>query len=191
MGSFLPSWIRIRIPNTDHPDPLTWLNPDPIRIRLRNPDSDTHLRNFLWAYRVEAGEGWGGGHGGGAGSPQDLSAQRLAAGPVAAGQGAPAPRKTVTTNPLRQFCGSGSVGSVCFCTSWIQILISSSKNSKKNLDSYCFVTSFWLYIFWLYTFEKWCKFKFILFYTTNLQKFLANNFSGCIFPIIFTDLKSA
>ncbi len=29
-GSFLPSWIRIRIPN---PDPLTRLNPDPIRIR--------------------------------------------------------------------------------------------------------------------------------------------------------------
>ncbi len=29
-GSFLPSWIRIRIPN---PEPLTWLNPDPIRIR--------------------------------------------------------------------------------------------------------------------------------------------------------------
>ncbi len=37
-GSFLPSWIWIRIPNTD-PDPLTWLNPDPIgiRIRIRNP----------------------------------------------------------------------------------------------------------------------------------------------------------
>ncbi len=34
-GSFLPSWIRIRIriPGTD---PLTWLNPDPIRIRVRN-----------------------------------------------------------------------------------------------------------------------------------------------------------
>ncbi len=31
-GSFLPSWIRI--PNTD-PDPLTRLNPDPIRIRIR------------------------------------------------------------------------------------------------------------------------------------------------------------
>jgi len=29
-GSFLPSWIRIQIPN---PDPLTWLNPDPIRIQ--------------------------------------------------------------------------------------------------------------------------------------------------------------
>jgi hypothetical protein len=39
-GSFLPSWIwiRIRILNTD-PDPLTWLNPDPIgiRFRIRNP----------------------------------------------------------------------------------------------------------------------------------------------------------
>jgi hypothetical protein len=31
-GSFLPSWIRIRIPNPD-PDPLARLNPDPIRIR--------------------------------------------------------------------------------------------------------------------------------------------------------------
>jgi hypothetical protein len=35
-GLFLPSWIRIRIPNTD-PDPLTRLNTDPIRIRIRNP----------------------------------------------------------------------------------------------------------------------------------------------------------
>ncbi len=37
-GSFLPSWIRI--PSTD-PDPLTRLNPDPIRIRIRirNPVS--------------------------------------------------------------------------------------------------------------------------------------------------------
>ncbi len=41
-----------------------------------------------------------------------------------------------------QCCGSGSVGSVCFWASWIRILLSSSKNSKKNLDSYCFVTSF-------------------------------------------------
>ncbi len=30
-GSFFPSWIRIGIP-----DPLTWLYPDPIRIRIRN-----------------------------------------------------------------------------------------------------------------------------------------------------------
>ncbi len=29
----------------------------------------------------------------------------------------------------------------------IRILLSSSKNSKKNLDSYCFVTSFGLFIF--------------------------------------------
>ncbi len=53
-----------------------------------------------------------------------------------------------------QCCGSesGSVRSVCFQASWIRIhqseawiriLLSSSKNSKKkNLDSYCFVTSF-------------------------------------------------
>ncbi len=39
-GSFLPSWIRIRIPNTDQ-DPLTRLNPDPIRIRIR-------IRNPAW-----------------------------------------------------------------------------------------------------------------------------------------------
>ncbi len=35
-GSFLPSWIRIRIPNTD-PDPLTWLSPDPqpcVKVRI-------------------------------------------------------------------------------------------------------------------------------------------------------------
>jgi hypothetical protein len=34
-GSFLLSWIRIRIPNPDQ-DPLNRLNPDPIRIRIRN-----------------------------------------------------------------------------------------------------------------------------------------------------------
>ncbi len=41
-GSFMPSWIRIRIPNTD-PDPQTQLNTDPIRIRIHNTDSKTHL----------------------------------------------------------------------------------------------------------------------------------------------------
>jgi hypothetical protein len=40
----------------------------------------------------------------------------------------------------------------CFWASRIRILLSSSKNSKKNLDSYCFVTSFGLFIF-----EKLCK----------------------------------
>jgi len=37
-GSFLPCWIRFRIPNTG-PDPLPRLNPDQIwiRIRIRNP----------------------------------------------------------------------------------------------------------------------------------------------------------
>ncbi len=55
------------------------------------------------------------------------------------------------------FGGSGSVGSICFWTSriwihlseiWIRIriLLSSSKNSKKNIDCYCFVTCFWLFI---------------------------------------------
>ncbi len=43
-------------------------------------------------------------------------------------------------------------------TVWIsirlQILLSSSKNRKKNLDSYCFVTYSWLLIF-----EKWCKYN--------------------------------
>jgi hypothetical protein len=38
-------------------------------------------------------------------------------------------------------CESGSVGYVCFWVSRIRILLSSSKNSKKNLDSYSFVTS--------------------------------------------------
>ncbi len=38
-GSFLPSWIRIRIPNQD---PLTRLNPDPIRIR--NPALKTEVK---------------------------------------------------------------------------------------------------------------------------------------------------
>jgi hypothetical protein len=51
---------------------------------------------------------------------------------------------------LKQFSRSGST---CFWASririhlsevWIRILLSSSKNSKKNLDSNCFVTSFGL-----------------------------------------------
>ncbi len=33
-----------------------------------------------------------------------------------------------------------------FWASWIRILLSPCKTSKKNLDSYCFVTSFWLFI---------------------------------------------
>jgi hypothetical protein len=43
----------------------------------------------------------------------------------------------VTCHP--QCCGSGSVGSICFWTSWILLL--SSINCKENIDSYCFVTS--------------------------------------------------
>ncbi len=39
-------------------------------------------------------------------------------------------------------CGSGSV---CLWTSRIRNLLSSSKNSKENLDSYCFSTSLWLF----------------------------------------------
>jgi hypothetical protein len=63
----------------------------------------------------------------------------------------------VTECTLYQFSGyeSGS-GSTCFWTTririyqsnvWIRILLSSRNNSKKNLDSYCFVTSFGLFIF--------------------------------------------
>ncbi len=50
--------------------------------------------------------------------------------------------------------GSGSTGSKCFWASWIRIriLLSLSKFSKKNLDLYSFVTSFWLFIY-----EKLCK----------------------------------
>jgi hypothetical protein len=58
---------------------------------------------------------------------------------------------------LNQCCGSGSTVSTCFWTYWIRIriyysevwiwlwiriLLSLSKNSMKNLDFYCFVTSF-------------------------------------------------
>ena len=37
----------------------------------------------------------------------------------------------------------------------IRILLSSIKNSKKNLDSYCFVT--FVTSLWLFILEKWCK----------------------------------
>ncbi len=54
--------------------------------------------------------------------------------------------------------GSGSVGSVCFWASRIcirireseiriRILLYSAKVVRKNLDSYCFVTSLCLFIF--------------------------------------------
>ncbi len=64
-----------------------------------------------------------------------------------------------------QCCGSGfesGSGSTCFWVSWIRIrihqsevwiririwiLLSPSKISKKNFYSYCFVTSFWLFLF--------------------------------------------
>ncbi len=45
----------------------------------------------------------------------------------------------------------GSPGSV-ITRYGVRILLLSSKNRKKNLDSYCFVISFGLFIF-----EKWCK----------------------------------
>ncbi len=40
-GSFLPSWIRIRISiQITDPDPMVRLNTDPIRIRIPDPDLD-------------------------------------------------------------------------------------------------------------------------------------------------------
>jgi hypothetical protein len=47
----------------------------------------------------------------------------------------------------QQCCGSESTGSICFWAS--RILLSTSKNGKKNPDSYCLVTgtSFELFIF--------------------------------------------
>ncbi len=50
------------------------------------------------------------------------------------------------------------------------ILLSSSKNSEKNLDSYCFVTSFGLFIF-----EKWCKCTFKR-YRNKQKNFFLNLF---------------
>jgi hypothetical protein len=41
--------------------------------------------------------------------------------------------------------GSTSTGATCFWAS--RILLSASKNSNKKLHSYCFVTSFGLFIF--------------------------------------------
>jgi hypothetical protein len=66
-------------------------------------------------------------------------------------------KKTINFVSPHQCCGSGSesgsTGSTCFWASWIRfrihysdvwirILLSPSKNSKKYLHSYCFVTSF-------------------------------------------------
>ncbi len=54
--------------------------------------------------------------------------------------------------------GSGSISQQVQYGIWIRILLSSSKNRKKNLASYCFVTSFWLFIFeklYKCTFKKW------------------------------------
>jgi hypothetical protein len=53
------------------------------------------------------------------------------------------PDEVATYKVKKQCCGSGS-GSTCFWASWIRIwiLLTLSKNSKKNLDFYCFVTSF-------------------------------------------------
>ncbi len=65
------------------------------------------------------------------------------------------PRTSWPPAASRQCCGSesGSTGSTCFWASWIQIhqfevwiriwiLLSPTIKSKKNLDSFCVVTSF-------------------------------------------------
>jgi hypothetical protein len=50
--------------------------------------------------------------------------------------------------PSNQCWGSGALVGIRMCwASRIRILLSSSKNSKKNLDFYCFETSLWLFIF--------------------------------------------
>ncbi len=54
-----------------------------------------------------------------------------------------------------------------FWASRIRILLSLSKNSKKNLELYSFVTSFWLFIF-----EKWCKSTFKKYYAEKLFFFI-------------------
>jgi hypothetical protein len=67
-------------------------------------------------------------------------------------------------------------GSVCFwasCTR-IRILLLSSKNSKKNPDSCCFVTSIWLFII-----EKWCECIFKKFKVIS-RKFLNTYGSGSV-----------
>ncbi len=51
--------------------------------------------------------------------------------------------------------GPTGSGSVIICTDsslFVWILPPTSKNNKKNLDFYCFLTSFWHFIF-----EDWCK----------------------------------
>ncbi len=52
-GSFLPSWIRIRIriSNTD-PDPLARLNTDPIRIRIRNPAQNSRNQGLSYYFCI-------------------------------------------------------------------------------------------------------------------------------------------
>jgi hypothetical protein len=55
---------------------------------------------------------------------------------------------------------------------WVRILLFASKNSKKNLNSYCFVTSFGLFIFENYvnvTFKKQKNFFFNSFFAGNLK----------------------
>ncbi len=59
-------------------------------------------------------------------------------------------RRTVLRIRIRMFLASWI--RIRLSEVWIRILLSSSESSKKNLDSYCFVTSLWLFIL-----EKRCN----------------------------------
>jgi hypothetical protein len=56
-------------------------------------------------------------------------------------------RIRIRIHQIHVFLGLPYPGPFVRGTVWIRILLSASKNSKKNLDSYCFVTSFGLFIF--------------------------------------------
>ncbi len=97
----------------------------------------------------------------------DLLVRVPAPGEVGEGQAGQQRASTSTQVYIfNQRSGSGFTESTCFWASRIQIhysavwillriLLSSSKNSRRNLDSSCFVTSFGFFIY-----EKWCKYTF-------------------------------
>ncbi len=58
-GSLLPSCIRFRIPTTD-PDSLTWLNPDPIWIRIRNIGISYVQQQYILSEEMKYGRYVGG-----------------------------------------------------------------------------------------------------------------------------------
>ncbi len=151
-GSFLPSWIRIRIPN---PDPLTRLNPD--------------LQPWLYLYPLCSGPGCGGRPAEQAGQHGGTE-QRIHSVPPRTRQ-----EKVSQTNTYRLFriikiflagrrwlpditslaqcCGSRSVGFICFWASRIRIwiLLSLCKNNKKLRKTLIFTVLWPLYDF---IFEK-------------------------------------